>query len=154
MAPPGVTFALALNVVLILATMVAVAYWRRRVVSGRAGTATDPAAAWYEEAASLAREAVAMESDLEAPVDRNRLRRRALPLSERIKSHARRAPERVEASLLREFHELGVECNALAVEEGFGEVTLSGVFVEDRPADFAASGEAFAQDAEARATTE
>lgn len=71
---------------------------------------------WHDEAAELAREVRRTASALGRSTDPDRVSRRLIPLSARIRGHVRSAPVAVNADVYRRLYELGVACQRVAVE--------------------------------------
>lgn len=71
---------------------------------------------WYDEAVALATEVRTTVSTSDGPTDHDRLTRRLLPLSARIRGHVRSAPSTADADVYRSLYDLGVACQRIAVE--------------------------------------
>ena len=88
--------------------------------------------AWREGASELAREVRRAVSTADREVDHDRLARRLLPLSGRIRGHVRAAPASVEEADHRQLFELGVACQRVALEHRPVGATPDGVFLAER----------------------
>lgn len=72
--------------------------------------------AWHDEAVALAREVRGTVSTFDRSTDPDRVSRRLLPLSARIRGHARSAPSAADADVYRRLFELGMACQHVALE--------------------------------------
>lgn len=137
--PPGVTFAILVNLFLLGAALLAAWAWRTGRLAGRIerGSATgdrpsDPME-WRSEGSDLAREVQAVvESTDDVVTDRDRLARRLVPLSARLKGHARAAPDDVDGAAVERVFGLGEDCYEVAMEHSLTEATRTGTFFEDK----------------------
>ncbi|MDY6765677.1 MAG: hypothetical protein SV377_08405 [Halobacteria archaeon] len=90
------------------------------------------AEAWYEKAVSLAKEVQTVSENKEMPVDRNRVQRRVLPLSNRLKGHARDAPRRADQTIVKRVHDVGVRCQRIGLGHPTQETVHTEVFIEEK----------------------
>jgi len=102
------------------------------LLGSRSGGPSSDVDAWREGARDLAREVREAVSSVERPADPDRVSRRLLPLSARIRGHVRAAPAAVEEGTYREFFELGVTCQRVALEHRPVGTSPDGVFLEER----------------------
>ena len=72
--------------------------------------------AWHDEAVALAQEVRRTVASVDGATDPDRVSKRLLPLSARIRGHARRAPSAADAAVHRRLFELGMACQRVAVE--------------------------------------
>lgn len=143
MSSPGVAFAFALNGFILIALVLIYGYWRVTRSDGALESEGEPIEDWCEEATSLAREIQQTAEISEPLVDHDRVQRRLLPLSGRLKGHARAAPIEVEVTLVNDLHELGINCYIVGMEHTTFEAARTGVFLEDKLNELKTSAEEF-----------
>lgn len=102
------------------------------LLGSRSEGGSSDAEAWAEEARDLAREVQAVVSSVGRPADPDRVSRRLLPLSGRIRRHVRAAPAAVEEGTYRDLFDLGVACQRVALEHRPVGTSPDGVFLEER----------------------
>ena len=107
----------------------------RRWFGGALAALGDPAGAdgetWYEGTGALAAEVRRTAADLDG-ASYERVRRRFVPLSSRLRRQARVAPADAEDALLVEVTALAIDCQALGMEHSRTEAVRTGIFLEDR----------------------
>lgn len=86
---------------------------------------------WYREAMTLSRDVQAVTQDWGRGKDAERVQRRLMVVSERLRGHARTAPEGVNGRLVREVYDLGVGCYRIGMEHTTPGTARSGQFLED-----------------------
>lgn len=124
--PGGVWLVVAVDLVVLAAGLLVAARLVRR--DGAEGGVES----WYAEAASLAREVERTATEADPPADPDRVARRLLPLSGRIRRHVRTAPRGIDAAVNRELFELGVTCQRIATEHRRLDALQRGLLVEER----------------------
>ena len=142
MLEPGAAFALVVNGVLVAAVVATALVWVAFRGTGSQADETDAVETWCEEAMALTRDVreVAEHAD---GADADELRRQIVPLSARLQSHARAAPQGVDAGRMRELHALGTRCYAVGMEHTLTEAARTGEFLEHKLERIATSAAAF-----------
>ncbi len=113
MVAPGVTVALVINAIVLVGGGILLLVWRRSRSTDR-----DPASCdrWYDEAVDILQEVTRVADGSDPGDDREAICHRILPLSTRLKGHARAAPACVENGVPARLHELGTDCYRLGME--------------------------------------
>lgn len=135
---PGVGFAAVLNAILLFAALgvLAFLYWKARPirVDNRPQT-------WYVEAMALAREVQRTADVSNTRDDHDRIQRQLVPLANRLKGHSRSAPKEVDEQIVRQLHDLGVDCYMVGMEHSAIKAAQTGVFLEEKLDDIRESAE-------------
>jgi len=151
MPSPGVAFAFVLNAVLVAAAALAGYWWLTRSAEDT-GSSTAPTD-WYAEATALATE-VRRLAERDGIADHDRIQRRVLPLSGRIRKHARAAPVGVDEHHVQQLYDLGEACYVVGMEHTTLDGERTGVFLEDRLDDLGDRAAAFEGAVATRTPTE
>lgn len=140
MTSPGVAFALAVDAVVLAVGAGIAAYWWVNRAAGRGESEDgDRVATWHAEAAALAAEVQRSVERTGAVADHDEVQRWSLPLSARVKGHARAAPAGVDDRLVGAVHALGVDCYRVGMEHTTRDALQTGTFLEDELDDLAAT---------------